>query len=83
MSNHISKQQLQRRLAINIRELRDETGMTQHEVAERAGVDRSYLARIETGNANPSLFVLTKIGSAMGMDVHSFLSKISVSVVDL
>lgn len=46
--------------------------MSQQELAEKAKVDRSYLSRIETGDAKPSLAVLERIASALGCSLKDF-----------
>ena len=42
-------------------------GMTQAELAKRAGVPRSNITRFESGNYNPSLEQLVRIAAALGM----------------
>jgi predicted transcriptional regulator len=42
-------------IADNIKHLRAELGISQEELAHRAGVDRTFLSRIERAQANPSL----------------------------
>lgn len=41
-------------------------GMTQKDVAERIGTKQSAIARLESGNVNPSLEFLQKIAQVMG-----------------
>jgi transcriptional regulator with XRE-family HTH domain len=43
----------QRAFGNRIRELRAAAGMTQEDLAERCGLFRTYMSRIETGKANP------------------------------
>jgi len=45
----------------NIRALRKKAGLTQAELARRAGVSQSLIARIERGTVNPRLSTLIKI----------------------
>ena len=42
-------------------------GMTQAELAKRAGIPRSNITRFESGNYNPSLEQLVRIAAALGM----------------
>ena len=42
-------------------------GMTQAELAKRAGIPRSNITRFESGNYNPSLEQLVRIATALGM----------------
>ncbi len=48
-----------------IRELRHERGLTQSDVAERAGVSLKYVSQIERGSRNPTLGVLLQLGRAL------------------
>lgn len=41
-------------------------GLSQEQLAERIGTKQSAIARIESGNANPSIEFLEKITKAMG-----------------
>ena len=50
-----------------VRELRVARGLTQEELADDAGLDRSYIGGVERGERNPSLSVIEKI--AEGLDV--------------
>lgn len=48
-------------------------GISQEELADRAGVDRSYGSRIERGSANPSVEILAKLAEVLGVTVASLL----------
>jgi transcriptional regulator with XRE-family HTH domain len=50
-----------RRLAAQLRELRAESGMTQEEVAERTGIDRSTLYRLESAQQRPQRSTLIQL----------------------
>ncbi|MGK2850275.1 MAG: helix-turn-helix domain-containing protein [Candidatus Limnocylindrales bacterium] len=43
--------------------------LTQQAVADRAGVTRSYIARVERGDANPSIRRVEAIAQALGLEV--------------
>lgn len=42
-------------------------GITQEELADRSGLFRTYMSRIESGRANPTLTMLFQIAAAFGM----------------
>lgn len=44
--------------------------MTQADVAKKVGTKQSSIARLESGNINPSLEFLQKVAQAMGLSVH-------------
>lgn len=52
-------------LGFRIRELRLEMGISQEELAERAGVHRTYLGGVERGERNPSLKNITAVARAL------------------
>lgn len=49
--------------------------MTQRDVAERVGTKQSAIARLESGNVNPSLEFLRKIAAVMGYKLTVHLAK--------
>ena len=52
---------LLRAVGTRIRDLRDAKGWTQEALAERSGLDRSYIAGIEAGLRNPSMKAIARI----------------------
>lgn len=44
--------------------------MTQADVAKKVGTKQSSIARLESGNINPSLEFLQKVAQVMGLSVH-------------
>jgi len=48
-----------------IRKLREEQGFKGSELAEKAGIDRTYLIKIEKNNMLPSFFVMKKISDSL------------------
>lgn len=49
---------------------RKESGMTQSELAERIGADKSYISRVERGLTIPSISTFYRMVSAMGLTVE-------------
>lgn len=56
-----------------MRSLRRKRGLTQVELAEMLGIDRSYLSEIETGKKDPSLRVLKAIADGFKLSLSQFL----------
>lgn len=54
---------------------RKRAGLTQEELAERAGIDRTYLSEIERGQANPTYQVLVRLSEALGVSICDLLCK--------
>jgi transcriptional regulator with XRE-family HTH domain len=57
-----------RRLAAQLRQLREAAGMTQEDVAERTGKDRSTLYRLETALQRPQRSTLIQLMDIYGVD---------------
>jgi len=56
-------------LGERIREKRKSLGWTQEDLADYAGIDRSYIGGVERGERNLTFNVLCEICSALGCDV--------------
>lgn len=56
-------------------EARIKNKMTQQDVAKKIGTKQSAIARLESGNVNPSLELLQKIAQVMGYKLTIHLSK--------
>jgi len=50
-------------------EARKATGITQSQLAEKAGISQGDISKIETGNANPSLNTLKRLAKGMDMQL--------------
>lgn len=57
-----------------IRQLREENGISQEELASRAGISADKLAQIENNEANASLGVLIRIARALGAKVSALMA---------
>jgi transcriptional regulator with XRE-family HTH domain len=56
-------------LSVNAITLRARAGLSQAALCERAGFSRDTLSRIERGEADPTLSVLQKLATGLGVDV--------------
>ncbi|CAM2894926.1 helix-turn-helix domain-containing protein [Skermania piniformis] len=54
-------------IAASIRRERDRAGLSLTELARRAGIAKSTLSQLESGNANPSVETLWALGVALGV----------------
>ena len=57
-------------LLMKFKDAREETGMTQEELAQKAQVNRTTLSRIETGMRNATIETLMKLSKAMGLEMR-------------
>ena len=61
-------------LAVNVRAARLAAGVSQEELAFRAGIDRTYASQIERAIANPSLGITCAVADALGCTLIDLLS---------
>ncbi len=62
------------RLKVRLRRWRRARGLTQEELAKKAGVTKFYISQLETGiRDNPSLPVLQRLAKALGVSAGELL----------
>lgn len=65
--------------AVILARARRRSGMTQTELAERLGLSQPYIAKLERGDANPTLgtagTLLAVLGFSLAMDIMPLLSQ--------
>ena len=61
-------------LARSIKQLRGLRSFTQQQLAQLSGVPRPTVANLESGSANPTLAVLTRIASALQVSIEELIS---------
>ena len=59
-------------VGFRIRQRRLLAHLSQDDLADRCGIYRTYLSRIETGLANPSLVTLVALATTLGVQVSEF-----------
>lgn len=60
-------------LGLRIKQLRADHPLTQEELADRCGLFRTYMSRIESGLANPTLTVLHALARGLEIDIGALL----------
>ena len=60
--------------AVAVSRAREEARLTQEQLAERSGVSRVTINRIERGKLNPSMKTLSRLARAMGKQVRVSIS---------
>lgn len=54
-------------MAVLVRKLRKERGLTQQQLSEAAAISRSYISEIETGEKHPNTRRLEQLARALGV----------------
>ena len=61
-------------VGLRIKELRNQLGISQEEMANRAELDRTYITSVEKGRRNISIGTLEKITKQLGCTMHEFFN---------
>ena len=57
-----------------VRELRNSIGISQEELADLAGLDRTYITSVECGKRNISIVNIEKLANALQVSLKEFFS---------
>lgn len=63
-------------LGMRIRYLRKQKGISQLALALESGINKNYLSDLERGTRNPSLLMLEKIASSLGVNLSTLFQGI-------
>ncbi len=63
-------------VASTVKHFRKVNGMSQEVLADRAGLDRTYISGVERGVRNITLDSLEQIINALGIDILTFFTKL-------
>jgi transcriptional regulator with XRE-family HTH domain len=50
-----------------VRRFREQSGLSQEELAAKAGIHRTYIGGIERGERNPTLLMIHRLARALGI----------------
>lgn len=62
-----------KRVGQNLKAAREDLGISQEELADRAGLHRTYISGVERGVRNPTVTVLEKIAKALKVKTSSLV----------
>jgi transcriptional regulator with XRE-family HTH domain len=60
-------------LAANVRRLREARGLSQQRIAQLAGIPRPTWASLESGSANPTLSVLSRVAAGLQVSIEELI----------
>ena len=70
----LSPENLHKLLGKNIRRFRKRDGMTQEQLAEKAGINQKQISKIESGRIQARLSTYLRIANALGVSIDHFLT---------
>lgn len=74
-SARIGAMKPQQILGTNVRRLREAKGWSQEDLAENANLHRTYVSGIERGVRNPSLTIVFKLATALGVEPGTLVNR--------
>lgn len=69
MKNRAKSYKVNSELGRRIRKLRRRSDISQEKLAEKAGIHRTYMGKIERGESNPPLHTISKIAKALRVKI--------------
>jgi len=64
-----AKLDIRERFGFAVKIRREDLGLTQEDLAEKAGIHRTYLSDIERGTRNVCLFNIERVASALSLPI--------------
>ena len=63
-----------------LREARQSKGISQEDLAERSGLDRSFISLVERGIQSPNIVVLLKVAAVLGISAAELIAKTEAAI---
>lgn len=64
-----------------VREIRNTIGISQMDLGELAGIHFTNIAKLERGEANPSLFTIVRVADALEVDPGFLIEGLSITQI--
>lgn len=64
---------VRQRLAVNLRRLRSQKGLSQEQFAFDAGIHRTYISDLERGTRNPTITVVERLAKCLDVTMGALL----------
>jgi transcriptional regulator with XRE-family HTH domain len=71
----MARMDVRRRVGLNLQRIRRGKGLSQEELAHRARVHQTCLSGVEGGKRNPSIGVLGRLVTALGVDIEELFRR--------
>jgi len=68
----LSKEEFTVETSKRIKKFREKRGLSQEELAHRAGLYRTYVGHLENARYSPSAYILYKISKVLRVDIADF-----------
>jgi transcriptional regulator with XRE-family HTH domain len=74
-----SRPDIRERFGDAVRSRREELGLTQEELAEKAGIHRTYLSDVERGTRNVSLVNVERLAEALSLSLPELFERVALA----
>jgi transcriptional regulator with XRE-family HTH domain len=64
---------IEKRLGLNVRKLREAKGLSQEDFGFESGLHRTYVSDIERGTRNPTVRIVQRLADCLGVTPGSLL----------
>lgn len=76
MVGEVDSMNLESAISITLKELRNQTHLSQEKLAHQCGVDRTYISLLECGKRKPTLHILFKICNELNVQPSEFIKTV-------
>jgi len=70
------KSDIRHRFGFAIKVRREQLDLTQEDLADKAGIHRTYLSDIERGTRNPSLVNIDRLAAALSLSLSDLFARV-------
>jgi transcriptional regulator with XRE-family HTH domain len=74
-----AKPDIRERFGFAVKTRREELNLTQEDLADRAGIHRTYLSDVERGSRNLSLINIERLAAALAMSLSELFRLVELS----
>jgi transcriptional regulator with XRE-family HTH domain len=79
MGKRRAKRDIRERFGFAVKDRREELGLTQEDLADRAAIHRTYLSDVERGSRNLSLINIERLAAALSLPLSELFGRVERS----
>ncbi|HQR42060.1 MAG TPA: helix-turn-helix transcriptional regulator [Gemmatales bacterium] len=79
MARRVSASDIRVRFGFVVKTLREKLALTQEDLAEKAGIHRTYLSDIERGSRNVALMNIERLAQSLGVNLQELFKKVDMA----
>lgn len=79
MARRDSASDIRVRFGFVVKTLREKLALTQEDLADKAGIHRTYLSDIERGSRNVALINIERLAQSLGVSLQELFRKVDIA----